>query len=52
MGKLNDIVKECSNDVCGMRRVGGQSSRKGSEEMGLALAEKRGVFDEWLVVVC
>ena len=35
---------ECANDVCGMRRVGGQS-RKGSEwwneEVGRAVAEKR-----------
>ena len=28
--KFRDIVKECTNDVCGMRRVGGQR-RKGSE---------------------
>ena len=34
---------ECTNDVCGMRRVGGQR-RKGSEwwnEVGRAVAEKR-----------
>ena len=28
--KFRDIVTECTNDVCGMRRVGGQR-RKGSE---------------------
>ena len=37
-------VMECTNDVCGMRRVGGQR-RKGSEwwneEVGWAVAEKR-----------
>ena len=42
---------ECINDVCGMRRVGGQS-RKGSEwwneEVGRAVAEKRRTFEEWL----
>ena len=27
---FRDIVMECTNDVCGMRRVGGQR-RKGSE---------------------
>ena len=38
--KLRDTVMECSNDVCGMRRVGGQR-RKGSEwwneEVGIAV---------------
>ena len=42
---------ECTNDVCGMRRVGGQR-RKGSawwnEEVGRAVAEKRRAFEEWL----
>ena len=28
--QFRDIVMECTNDVCGMRRVGGQK-RKGSE---------------------
>ena len=28
--KLKEIVMECTSDVCGMRRVGGQR-RKGSE---------------------
>ena len=28
--KFRDIVMECTNDVCGLRRVGGQR-RKGSE---------------------
>ena len=42
---------ECTNDVYGMRRVGGQR-RKGSEwwneEVGSAVAEKRRAFEEWL----
>ena len=49
MGKFRDIVMECTNDVCGMRRVGGQR-RKGSEwwneEVGRAVAEKRRAFEE------
>ena len=47
MGKVGDIVKGCTNDVCGMRCVGWQR-RKGSEEVGLAVAEKRRDFEEWL----
>ena len=42
--KLRDMVIECTNDVCGKRRVGGQR-RKGSEwwneEVGRAVAGKR-----------
>ena len=42
--KFRDIVMECTNDVCGMRRVGRQR-RKGSEwwneEMGRVVAEKK-----------
>ena len=42
---------ECTNDVCGMRRVGGQR-RTGSEwwneEVCRAVAEKRRAFEEWL----
>ena len=42
---------ECTNDVCGMRRVGGQR-RTGSEwwneEVGRAVDEKRRAFEEWL----
>ena len=49
--KFRDIVMECTDDVCGMRRVGGQR-RKGSEwwnkEVGRAVAEKRRVFEEGL----
>ena len=49
--KSSDIVMECTNDVCGMRRVGGKR-RKGSEwwneEVGGAVAEKRRAFEEWL----
>ena len=49
--KFRDMVMECTNDVCGMRRVGGQR-RKGSEwwneEVGRAVAEKRRAYEEWL----
>ena len=49
--KFRDMVMECTNDVCGMRRVGGQR-RKGSEwwneEVGRAVAKKRRAFEEWL----
>ena len=49
--KFREIVMVCTNDVCGMRRVGGQR-RKGSEwwneEVGRAVAEKRRAFEEWL----
>ena len=52
--KFRDIVMEsleCTNDVCGMRHVGGQR-RKGSErwneQVGRAVAEKRRAFEEWL----
>ena len=29
--KVRDIVMECTNDMCGMIRVGGGQRRKGSE---------------------
>ena len=49
--KFRDMVMECTNDVCGMRRVGGQR-RKGSEwsneEVCRAVAKKRRAFEEWL----
>ena len=49
--KFRDIVMECTNAVCGMRREGGQR-RKGSEwwneELGRAVAEKRRAFEESL----
>ena len=49
--KFRDAVMECTNDVCGMIRVGAQR-RKGSEwwneEVGRAVAEKRRAFEEWL----
>ena len=49
--KFRDMVMDCTNGVCGMRRVGGQR-RNGSEwwneEVGRAVAEKRRAFDEWL----
>ena len=38
-------VKECTNDVCGVRHLGGQR-RKGSEEVCVVVAEKRRVFEE------
>ena len=53
---INDVCVpmmhvECTNDVCGMRRVGGQR-RKGrewwNEEVGRAVAKKRRAFEEWL----
>ena len=48
---FRDIVMECTNDVCGMRSVGGQR-RKGSgwsnEEVGRAVAEKRRTIEKWL----
>ena len=49
--KFRDIVMECTNDVCGMRRVGGQRRKEiewWNEEVGRAVAEKRRAFDEWL----
>ena len=49
--KFRDIVMECTNNVCGTRRVGGQR-RKGiewwNEEDCRAVAEKRRAFEEWL----
>ena len=46
---FRDIVMECTNDVCDMRRVGGQR-RKGSEwwneEVGRAVAENRQASEE------
>ena len=49
--KFRDIVMECTNDVCGMRRIGGQrrnGSEWWSEEVCRAVAEKRRAFEEWL----
>ena len=40
-----------ANDVCGMRRVGGQRRKESewwNEEVGRAVAEKRRAFEEWL----
>ena len=48
-GKFRDIVMECINDVCGMRRVGGQRrnwSEWWNEEVGRVVAEKRRAFEE------
>ena len=48
--KFRDMVMECTNDVCAMRRVG-EERRKGSEwwneEVGRAVDEKRRAFEEW-----
>ena len=44
---FRDILKECANDVCHVRRVGGQR-RKWSEEVSVLVAEKRRAFEEWL----
>ena len=43
------IVKECTNDVCDISRVGGQRRNGGewwSEKVGLAVAEKE--IQEWM----
>ena len=45
--KFRDVVMECTNDLCGMRHVGGQR-KKGNEEVGRAVAEKRRAFEELL----
>ena len=48
--KFRDIVMECTNDVCGMRRVDGQKRKRSewwNEEVGRAVAEKRRAFEEW-----
>ena len=40
-------IMECTNDVCGVRRVGGQErngSEWWSEEVGVVVAEKRKIF--------
>ena len=48
---FSDMVKECTNDVCVVRRVGGQG-RKGSEwwseKVGVVVDENRRAFEEWL----
>ena len=49
--EIRDIVMECTNDVYGMRRVGGQRRKGGewwNEEVGRAVAKKRKAFKEWL----
>ena len=49
--KFRDMVMECTNCVCGMRRVGGQRRKESewwNEEVGRAVAEKRRAFEEWL----
>ena len=47
---FRDIVKECINDICGVKRVYGQrrkESERWGEEIGV-LAEKRRAFEKWL----
>ena len=51
MGRSRGMVIECTNDVCGMRHVGGQRRKVSewwNEEVGRAAAEKRRAFEEWL----
>ena len=45
--RFRDIVMECTNDVCGMRRVDGQRrkwSEWWNEEVGRTVTEKRRVL--------
>ena len=47
--KFRDIVKESTNAVCDMSRVGGMrrtGSERWSEELGVVGAEKRRAFEE------
>ena len=47
--KFSDIVMECTNAVCGMRRVGGQRRvNVGQKKRNGEVAEKRRAFEEWL----
>ena len=49
--KFRDIVMECTNDACSMRRVGEQRRKRSewwNEEVGRTVAEKRRAFKEWL----
>ena len=49
--KFKYIVMGCTNDGCGMRRVGGQKrnrSERWNEEVGRVVAGKRRAFEEWL----
>ena len=46
---FRDIVKECTDEVCGVRRVGGQRNKRSewwSEEVGVVVAEKRRAFED------
>ena len=48
---FRDIVKEFSNVVCGVRRVGGRRIKERewwSEEVGVVMVEKRRGIEEWL----
>ena len=49
-GKVQIYSNGVSNDVCGMRRVGGQGRKRSEwldEEVCMAVAEKRRAFEEW-----
>ena len=49
--KFRNTVLECTNDVCGMSRVGGQRRKENewwNEELGRAVPENRRAFEEWL----
>ena len=48
---FRDIVKGCNDDVCGVRRVGGQRRNRGEwwrGEVGVVVTERRRAFEEWL----
>ena len=49
--KFRDIVMECTNDIRGMRRVGGREEsgvNSGLKKWDRAVPEKRRAFKEWL----
>ena len=51
VGKVQRYSEGCTNEVCGMRGVGGQRGKGSewwSEEVGLAVAKKRRPFEVWL----
>ena len=44
--KFSDIMKECTNGICGMRRVGGQGRKRSewwNEEVGVEVAEEASI---------
>ena len=47
---VSDLVNNCNNELYVMRRVGGQRRMRSewwSEEVGVAVAEKRRAFEKW-----